>query len=147
MKLDDVPHDRQADPEPAVLSRAGRIGLAKAVEDVRQELGADPRAVVDHHQPRIARRAIGADVDVPAGLRELHRVGKQVPHDLLQAIRVAVHLPGLHLVVPLERDLFCLGRRACGVDRRLHHLAKVDLGALQPHLAGRHARHVEHVFH
>ena len=37
VQLDDVPHDRQPDAQPAVRARAGAVGLAEAVEDVRQE--------------------------------------------------------------------------------------------------------------
>ena len=43
VQLHDVPHDREADPQPAVRARAGAVGLAEAVEHVRQEFGVDAR--------------------------------------------------------------------------------------------------------
>src|SRR5437879_3507846 len=46
VEFDDVPHDRQPDPQSAVRSRAGAVGLAEAVEDVGEELGVDAGAVV-----------------------------------------------------------------------------------------------------
>ena len=44
VQLDELFHDRQAEPEPAVRARRRRIGLAKALEQIRQELGLDADA-------------------------------------------------------------------------------------------------------
>jgi hypothetical protein len=39
MQLDQVPHQEQAEPEPAVVARGGSVGLAEAVEQMRQKFG------------------------------------------------------------------------------------------------------------
>ena len=44
--LDDVPHDRETEPEPAGLAGRAGVGLAEALEHVRQEVGADADAGV-----------------------------------------------------------------------------------------------------
>ena len=43
--LDQLPHDREAEPEPAALARDAAVRLAEALEHVRQELGAMPMPV------------------------------------------------------------------------------------------------------
>src|SRR5205085_10460040 len=48
VQLDQVPDYREPEPEPAVASRRGRVGLTEAVEDVREKLRAHARARVAH---------------------------------------------------------------------------------------------------
>ena len=50
VQLDQLPRDRQAEPEPALLPGGAGIRLAEALEQVGQELTADPDArVADLH--------------------------------------------------------------------------------------------------
>ena len=44
VQLDELLHDGEAQPEPAVAARGGGVGLPEAVEHVGQELGGDPCA-------------------------------------------------------------------------------------------------------
>ncbi len=46
MRFDDVLDDGQPEPEPAECSSRAAVGLAEAVEDVRQQLGTDALSVV-----------------------------------------------------------------------------------------------------
>ena len=63
MHLDEVLHDREAEPEAAVMAGRGGIALAEALEDVRQDLGADALAGVAH---------LHVDVAVDLAQRHLH---------------------------------------------------------------------------
>ena len=76
---------------------------------------------------------------------ELDRVRHEVPHDLLEAVRVAVD--GLRLAVErrLEAHAPGLGRRPQRVEGGLDHGAQVDRVDVQPHLPGGDARDVEDV--
>src|SRR5262249_44050838 len=77
--------------------------------------------------------------------RELDRVRDQVPHDLLQARRIAGDHPGLGVEHDLEPDLPRVGRRSHHLDRRLDHRGEVDGADLEPELAGHDARDVEEI--
>ena len=46
VQLDEVAHDREAEAEAAVRARGAAVGLAEALEHVRQEVGRDARAGV-----------------------------------------------------------------------------------------------------
>ena len=54
-------HDREAEPQPAVSPRAGP--LLERLEDVRQQLGADPRPIVPNRDPRRPVRLLEAQFD------------------------------------------------------------------------------------
>jgi len=63
MKLDEAPHDRQAQAQAALRARRRSIGLAKALEDVGQEIRRDAGAgVADGHD----------QLGVHDGRRDLH---------------------------------------------------------------------------
>ncbi len=68
VQLDEVADDRESEPEAAVLARAGRVLLAEAIEDVRQELGldADP-GIADDQQHVAAVAALGQRDAAAAG--------------------------------------------------------------------------------
>ena len=66
VQLDDVADDREAEAEPAVRTRDGRVALAEAIEDERQQVRRDPFAVVGRRSirprcadPRSATRSTG----------------------------------------------------------------------------------------
>src|SRR5438128_3708762 len=86
VKLDDVLHQREAEPEAAVRARARAVALAERLEDVRNELRRDPDARVgdDDLDARLGARETHAHA--AARRRELDRVREQVPDDLLQTI-------------------------------------------------------------
>ena len=66
MQLDDVLGDREADAEAAVPSRRARLPLAKAVEDMREELGADAGAGIMNDEFEILIDLPDEDLDMPA---------------------------------------------------------------------------------
>src|SRR5205085_10299645 len=53
VQLDQVSHYREAEPESAVRARRGLVALPEAVEDVREEVGANPRARVRDEDARV----------------------------------------------------------------------------------------------
>src|SRR5205085_10786599 len=77
--LREVAHDCEAESEAAVRARRRRVGLAEALEDVRQEAGADALPGVAHANLRVGAGALQANLDAPARGRELDGVGKKVP--------------------------------------------------------------------
>src|SRR4029078_10610672 len=44
VQVDQLLHDREPEPEPAEAARRRRVGLAEAIEEMRQEVRADPDA-------------------------------------------------------------------------------------------------------
>src|SRR5262249_27258647 len=79
VQLDQPTRDRQAEPETSVAPRAARIGLAEALEDVRQELGRDAFAGVLYHELDLVL-PLGATHRDPSSRRgELDRIRQEVP--------------------------------------------------------------------
>jgi hypothetical protein len=64
--LDEVAHDGQPQPEAAVPTRRGVVGLAEGVEDVRQEVRINPLPGVAHLDLEMGVDAAEADRDAPA---------------------------------------------------------------------------------
>ena len=89
MQLDQVAHDAEAEPEAAVRPRAGAVCLPEPLEDVRQELCADPLARIAHGELDVRLGAPEVDVDAPAFGRELDGIRQEVPDHLLEARGVA----------------------------------------------------------
>lgn len=65
------------------------VRLAEAVENVRQEFGADTLAIVGYADFDLRVFARQAERDAAAGPREFHRIRQQVPDDLLQSGGIA----------------------------------------------------------
>ena len=59
------------------------IGLAKSLEDVRQECRIDPLSRVTDNDLDLLAVVPQVDIDRATGGRELDCVGEKVPHDLL----------------------------------------------------------------
>src|SRR5690606_23328470 len=89
VQLDEVPHDREPEAEPAVRARGGGVGLPEALEEPWQRRGADAGAVVADGEPDVAPGVRERDRDPAAARRELHRVRDEVPDHLLEALGVA----------------------------------------------------------
>src|SRR6185503_14066597 len=85
VKLDEVTHDRQPEAEPAIWPRRPGLGLAEALEDVRQEGSLDADAGVGDEEidGAVALDPAQSHRHHAAARRELDRVGEQVPHHLL----------------------------------------------------------------
>src|SRR5687768_17230653 len=63
MQLDDMPHDRQSNAQPAVRARAGAVGLAETIEDEGEELWVDTAARVADAQPQRRVDAVEPHLD------------------------------------------------------------------------------------
>jgi hypothetical protein len=72
-----------------VAPRHRRVGLAEALEDVRQKGRADPLPCIPHGQDRGASALVEPHLDAPTPRRELHRVHRQVPAHLLERHKTA----------------------------------------------------------
>ena len=145
MQLDEVPGDGQAQPQPAVAPGGGPILLPEALEDVGQEVRADPDPVVFHHHLHLGVDSAQANADHASPLGELHGVGEQAPEDLPQAIGVARDQAGRGLDLGFEPDLLGVGRGAQRVQDRGEHAGEVQRLHVQPQAARHDAGGVQHV--
>ena len=84
-----VPHNRQSESETTEFSDARRIGLTKAVENVRQKFFLDADARIFNPDFNKIFVALDFKSDCAVVRRKFYRVRKQIPDDLLQTIRVA----------------------------------------------------------
>ena len=126
-------------------ARARAVGLAKPLEDGRQDVGRDPLPRVAHHDLDVRVDALQAHLDPSALRRELHGVHQQVPDDLLEPVGVAGDRPGPRVEHALDPDGLGLGGRPHGVHGGLDDLLEVDRADVEPHLARDDARDVEQV--
>src|ERR1044071_3703890 len=82
-------HQGQPDSQAAMGARAAAVGLAKALEDVRQEFGVDADAVVGDAKLNIAIVPLERSLNPTTALRELYGIGQQIPDDLLHPVGIA----------------------------------------------------------
>ena len=139
-------HDRESETEAAMLAADRSVGLPEPFEGERQKTRIDAFAVVGHPDacgtcPRILERHIHH----ASGFAELHRVRQQVPHHLLQALRIAVghRVGGREMRAELNLPGVC--RRLHHIDRRGNDRAQIDGLTIQLDAAGDDARHVENI--
>src|SRR4029077_7569497 len=104
MQLDEIPHDGDPHPEPAMLAGPRDICLPEALEDVRQNLGCDAFSLVAHGDDDLLVEGGELHDGAPSLSGELHRVGHEVPHDLLQTGRIAPDLSLSELELRFEPD-------------------------------------------
>ena len=97
VQLDDVPDDREAEPEPAVRPRDAAVGLAEAIEEERAELRGEPRTRVADGDLDVRVHALEDHLHASVPRREPDRVREQVPHDLLQPVGIADDEPRLRI--------------------------------------------------
>src|SRR6267378_3676427 len=141
VQLDDVPHDRQSQPEAARWPFA----LSEPLEDVRQELGLDPGTLVGHPDPRKRRGAFQTDIDTPAHRTELDGIGEEVPDHLPEPIRIGEERSSIRIEEGCQLDVLRIGQAPDSLDGLLDDGHWVDLPALEPQLARHDARHVQQV--
>ena len=94
-------HDGQAESEAALPAPRPTLLLAKPLEDVWQELGRNSHACVRDGQFLLRSRSPETQLHAPALGRELRRIRQEVPHDLLQPLRIA----GDQALVGIDRRL------------------------------------------
>jgi hypothetical protein len=88
VKLDQIFHEGEPDPEPAVRARRSRVRGAERLEELGQDVGGDPGAAVGYPEPRVCARALQAYLDMATGRRELDGVRDEVQDDLIEPERI-----------------------------------------------------------
>src|SRR5688572_10162947 len=91
MVLDDVPHDREAEPRPAGLPRASPVHTVEALEDTGEVARGDPGPSVADRQHGVVVGRRQPDVDAASGTRVPDRVVDQVPHEQREITRGPAH--------------------------------------------------------
>src|SRR4051794_35954684 len=84
MQLDQMPDDRQAKPQPAMLARGAGVGLPEALEKLRKMFRGNALPRVADGDLHGGRNALQQHLHASAFGREFDRVGEQVPDDLLK---------------------------------------------------------------
>jgi hypothetical protein len=117
--------------ESRVRGRAGyAAGRLSPGENVRTRTAGTPRRCRRQYRAPTTPPtpgALGAHVDAPARRCELHGVGQEVPHDLLQPRRVAVNRCVCTAELRAERDALLARRRADDIERLLDERDEVDV--------------------
>ena len=112
MQFDQMTHNREPETQAAVRASAAAVGLAESVEDVRQEILRNSLAGIAHGERQILVMPFDPNCDPAVARRELDRVRKQVPDDLLSSIRVAADFVGSRVHLAFQREAFGVGGRA-----------------------------------
>src|SRR5439155_15189910 len=120
-------------------------GLPEPLEEMGQEPGRDPPARVADRQLEVGVHALERDIDAPALGRELDRVGEQVPHHLLQPLRIAPDHVDPWLEPCLDPDVPGRSRRSHRFDCRLDHPGELRRAEVEAQLPADDARDVEEV--
>src|ERR1700749_1712586 len=94
VQFDQLANDGEAETHASVNPVGAGVGLAKAVEDVRQEFGIDAHPGILHLYLYARAGASQPDRYLPVRVRELDGVRDEIPDHLLQAVGVAVNRPG-----------------------------------------------------
>ena len=145
MQLDEVANESEPDAEAALGAGAPALALLEAVEDDRQQLGADAGAGIADDDLEVRADPPQGELDAAVSRRELDRVHQEVPDDLLQTVRVAVERAGARIDQRLQPEPLGLERRPHRVERRFQHPREIDRADVEPHLAADDAGDVEQV--
>jgi hypothetical protein len=145
VRRDQLPRDREPEPEASLLSIETLRALRERFEDARQEIRRDARAVVDDLE--LDDIAVGArgNADVPSGRRVLRRVVEQVDDHLREPPAVGVDDEAGRRHGHGERVLALLDERARRFDGVGDDGRELDRSALEVQTAAHRARHVEQI--
>src|SRR5262245_31738717 len=109
MQFDEIPDDGEAESEAAVLAGEPAVGLPETLEQVRHKFRVDPLPVVLHYELGELVASFRREPHVTAACGELHGVRQQVPHDLLETIRIPGNDRKVWLDLDLKRDALRVG--------------------------------------
>src|SRR5215472_5581090 len=135
MKIEQVPDDRQPQPQSALRACRRAVRLAKSIEDVRQEFGFNAQASVSDRNVCLRIHRVNPNAHPTMLGRKLNRVAEQVPEDLLQAIWIAHHWKRARPEINLKINLFGLQPRPYRIDCRLNHSCQIDHSQIDLKLA------------
>src|SRR5262249_38823497 len=145
VQLDEMPDQRQTDPQAALSARTPALALAQAIEDERQGLGADASAGIADDDLDVRPDPLQLDLDPSIFRGELDRVLQQVPDDLLKTPGVAAHQEARHFENWLNPDALRLGRVTDRLQRVLDEAVQIDRLQGEPHLAADDLGDVEQI--
>src|SRR5689334_5604924 len=144
MEFDEVTGDPEAQSEARVLACRAAVSLPKPLEYMRKEIGFDS-------DPRVADGDFDVRVDPLESYLysslfgcEFHRIGDQIPDDLLQAVGVAGDR-GRRVDHRLYSNVLGIGGRPNCLHRLLDHGWQVDRLDIQAKFPGHDAGYIQHV--
>ena len=109
--LDDVPHNRQPEPQSRGVARQSSLRLSKPFEHVRQEVRTNTDTGVADDDIDVRIHAFDPDLDASLLWRELHRIRQKIPDDLLQSIRITRDRTDMRIDDRLDPDTLRVGSR------------------------------------
>src|SRR5260221_9522704 len=145
MQLHEAAREREAEPRALVLGGAGGAYLVEFLEDRGALFDGDADAGVAHGDDEPAVLDLRAQLDRAARRRELHRVGEEVQHHLLELALVARPLADARLDGAIEVQPLALGALADQRAAVLHRRRHVEVVDVERHLARFDLRQVEDV--
>ncbi len=126
MQLREALHDRQAQPEAAVAARGRGVFLPEAFEHEGQERRRDADARVLDDDLGVRVHPLQRHAHLAARRRELHRVGEQVPQDLLKPRRIDFGPADVAVERLLDADSLGVCRGAHRFDGVADGVAKIE---------------------
>ena len=145
VQLHQVTNDGEAETQAGVFARRPGVALTEAFEHERQELRLDAGPRVADHDLDVRIDVLEDDLDPSAFRRELDGVRHEIPHDLLQAIRIAGDGGGPRIENRVHAQLFRIRGRRDGLERALDYCRHVDRLNVEPNLSRDDSRDVEDV--
>ena len=130
-------HDGEAEAQPHVGPRPRALGLTKAFEHVGQQLGRDAAPGVGDLNARMGAVASEPRADAAGALGELHPVGQEIPHHLLESHAVAHHRRAGRIEHDLQRHATAGSRWPHGLGGRGDDGTQLHRLALHRQLTGR----------
>src|ERR1043165_2721057 len=118
VKLNQMAHDRQAQTKTTKTPGRRTVRLTKTIEYAREKLRSDSLARITDRYRRVRIVLRDADVNLAVVWRELHRVGQEVPDDLLHPRGVGGDRAQSRPGPVVESDSLRVGSRLHDVDCR-----------------------------
>ena len=144
VKIDDVLDDRKTETHPALSGRV--VGaLPESLEDIVERALVDSLAIVGDNNLEVRVDPLEPDLHLAAFGRELDGVGEQVPHRLLQPVRITHDHARARIDDDLHGDRFRFGRGTHVFNRRAHDLRGIDRLNIEAHLAALDPRDVQQI--
>src|SRR6266851_3857595 len=146
VKFNQIAHDSETQPEAAIGALGAGIGLPKPFENVRKKLRKNALASVPYNNLEVRINPLHEHLDLAATGRELDRIRKQIPDDLLQPFLVAGDKPGARVGDNAELDIPGVSRGPHGVHGVFDDRRQLDSLDVKAQFSGSDAGDVEQVF-
>src|SRR5262245_22315743 len=126
-------------------SGAGTVGLAKAVENVRQKFRSDALASIAHCDLEIRIDSRQPNLNPALFGRELDRISKKIPDNLLQALGVPGYRPCLGIEHRLEPHAFGVSGWAHYLEGCFNYRYEFDRPYIQAQLSCDDSRDIQQI--